>query len=380
MRIPSLPFWNRTPPATIFVPAERFFVRVITLAPEADAEQQVELALEGLAPFPLPQLFWGFLLAPNKGSALVYAAHRRRFTPEEIKSWQKVALVVPGFLALASRPASIPALVVHSGGPQLSGAAWRGATDALPSAIMVRGYPAEPTPEERNEFAREVAARGGVNGVQPRFVTGAPGVAMSRDSLLLGLGGANGPALSIPRDQLDQVDVRDREFLAERRDLLRRGTVLWRALLAGLAAAVLGLGLDVAGFGLHLRTRTTQARVEAQKPTVDRLETAHTLATRVDELARQRLLPFEMLVALNDKRPASVQFIRTTTQGSNSLEVEAQTANAGDVSTFEQALHETPGIATVKTRDIRARDGVTSFVITVVFKPEALHATPKSPA
>jgi hypothetical protein len=87
-----------------------------------------------------------------------------------------------------------------------------------------------------------------------------------------------------------------------------------------------------------------------------------------------------MLVVLNDKRPKSVQFVRATTQGSDSLEVEAQTANASDVSNFEQALHEAPGIAQVKTRDIRARDGVTSFVITVVFKPDALRAAPKKPA
>jgi hypothetical protein len=377
MRLPSLPFLSRTPPATIFVPAERFFVRVVPLAPDAEPEAQVEIALEGLAPFPLPQLFWGFVVAPDRGSALVYAAHRRRFSAEEIKSWQQAALVVPAFLALAGRPANVPAVLVHTGGPQLAGAAWRHAADQLPSLVMVRGYPAEPTPEERQAFAKDLASRAGLGTTAPRFVAGEPGVASGRDGLQFRLGGIDA---TLRRDQLDFLDVRDREFLAERRRLLRRGTLLWRAMLAGAVTALVAAAVESAALALHMRAAGLQAVIAAQTPTVQRLETAHTLATRVDELARQRLRPFEMLVVLNEKRPASVQFVRTTTQGSNTVEVEAQTANAGDVSNFEQALHDAAGVATVKTRDIRARDGVTSFVITVVFQPDTLQTSTKGPA
>jgi hypothetical protein len=379
MRLPSPSFLRRTPPVTIFLGPERFFVRIVPLAADAEPEQQVELALEALAPFPLPQLYWGFVLSANRASALVYAAHRRRFTPEEIKSWQQAALVVPAFLPLAGRPGTVPAVLVHQADNQLAGVAWRNPADELPAAVMVRGFPAEPSPEERNAFARDVAARAGVPGVQPRFVTGAPSVTLAGDTLGLHLGGSTGPGLEIPAGHLDHTDVRDREFLAERRERVRRGTVFWRVLLAGLATAGVACLLELGGLALHVRTRTQQSQVEARQPTVDRLETENTLAARVDELASQRLLPFEMLVVLNDKRPASVQFVRTTTQGSDTLEVEAQTANASDVTGFEQALHEAPAIAQVKTHDIRARDGVTTFVVTVTFHPEALRAATKSP-
>jgi len=380
MPLPSLPFWKRTPPATTFLPAERFFVRVVPLSAESEPEPQVELALEGLAPFPLPQLFWGFLLAPDKASALVYAAHRRRFTPDEIKAWQQAALVVPSFLALAGRPAAVPALVVHASGPQLAGVAWRHAADPFPAAVMVRGYPADATSEERQAFARDLATRAGLAAVPARFVDGQPEITVSGDALHFHLGGVNGPKLAVSRSQIDFLDVRDREFLADRREQMHRGNLLWRTLLAGLATAAVACALEILAQSLHFRTRAAQEKIEAQKPTVDRLETANTLAARVDELASQRLLPFEMLVVLNDKRPGSVQFVRTTTQGANTIEVEAQTANAGDVTNFEQALNGTEGIAQVKTRDIRARDGLTSFVITVVFKPEFLHAAPKTSA
>jgi len=380
MRLSDLIPFGRAAPTTVYLPAERFFVRVVRLAPEAPAGEQVELALEGLAPFPLAQLYWGYLPAADGASAVVYAAHRRRFSAEETKAWSQAGLVVPSFLPLAGRPAGVPAVVVHVAGSQLAGAAWRHADDALPAAVLVRGCPADPTAEERQAFARDLASRAGISGVAPRFVTGNPSVVSAREGLRFRLGGDGAPItseLTVSRRALADLDVRDREFLAERRRLHRRGTVLWRVLQAGTAAAAVGCVLDLAALAMHTQAVSAKQNVSTQEPTVQRLETAHTLATRVDELARQRLRPFEMLVVLNDRRPASVQFVRTTTQGSDTLEIEAQTANAGDVSVFEQALHDANGVSQVKTRDIRAREGLTSFVITVVFKPQSLQPAPK---
>lgn len=380
MPVPSLPFLSRPPPATVFVPGDRFFVRVIPIAPDLPPEEQVELALEGLAPFPLPQLWWGFLLSADRASALIYAAHRRRFTNEETKSWSGAGLVIPSFLPAAVAPGNFPAVVVHAEGNTLAGAAWVAAPDQLPRAFLVRGFAAEPTPEEKNAFARDLATRAGIQGSQPLFLKGTPELVALKDGLAVRIAGSNLRPLPLTRAQLDQLDIRDREFLATRREQERRGALFWNTLLAGVGLAVLACIIELAALGMKLRTRAAQATIEAQKPAVERLETAHTLATRVDELSRQRLLPFEMLVVLNDKRPASVQFVHTTTQGSSTLQVEAQTANAGDVTIFEQALHDSPDIVSVKTSDIRARDGLTSFVMQVIFKPESLRGSNKNPA
>ncbi|HVU17476.1 MAG TPA: hypothetical protein VHD32_11155 [Candidatus Didemnitutus sp.] len=378
--MPKLPFLRPTAPATVFLPADRFFVRVVPIAPDSDATEQVELALEGLAPFPLSQLYWGYLLSGDRTRALVYAAHRRRFSPEETKPWRNAGLVIPTFLPLASRPAPGSAALLHSLDSQLAGAAWSAGTDALPTLMLVRGFAAEPTVDERKAFGRDLVTRAGLPPMEPRLITGMPTVERSGDRIRVRIGDVNGPAIDFPADQVDQVDVRDREFLAERREQTRRGDMLWRVLLAGSALIAAGLALDLVGLVYRNRGNAVQATVTAQAPTVQRLQTADSLAKRVDELATQRLLPFEMLVLVNDKRPGSIQFVRTTTKGPNTLEVEAQTGNAGDVTNFEQALQGAPGIAQVNTRDIRARDGMTSFVITITFKPDTLRAPAKGSA
>jgi hypothetical protein len=76
-----------------------------------------------------------------------------------------------------------------------------------------------------------------------------------------------------------------------------------------------------------------------------------------------------MLVMINQNRPASIQFIRATTTGLNTLEIEAQTANAADVGQYEAVLRASQQLAGVETRDLRSREGVTSFILTVTFRP-----------
>ena len=74
----------------VLLPDDAFFLRVVPLPPgtqPADVPAQVELALEGLSPFSVAQLCYGYYVGPNAGRVLVYAAYRRRFTVEDAKVW-----------------------------------------------------------------------------------------------------------------------------------------------------------------------------------------------------------------------------------------------------------------------------------------------------
>ena len=88
------------PGGVLLLPSDRFFVRVVPLAAGAAPASQVTLALENLAPFPPGQLYHGWLPAAAGDRALVFAAYRRRFVPEETGTWETAAAVVPAFLAL----------------------------------------------------------------------------------------------------------------------------------------------------------------------------------------------------------------------------------------------------------------------------------------
>lgn len=359
----------------MFASAERFFVRTVQLDPASPAQPQVELALESVAPFPLAQLYWGFLLAEGGKEALVYAAHRRRFSAEETQAWNDSDLVVPAFLAVAGAATGRPSLVIHAGGKILTGVAFRAGPGALPAAIVARGFPEASSAADRDALVQDLAGRAGLDAGLAVFVGGNPGAESSGAGLkftLVGEGAPTAPGLTVDEPVVTHLDVRDREFLAERGEARRRSGLMWMGLCAGLALAGLAVVVEAGTLALRRQKNEQRALVDSRRDEVQRLEGEHTLASRVEELSRQRLLAFEMIALINEKRPASIQFLRTSTRGRNSIEVEAQTANAGDVSEYESALRGLSVIGELKTRDIRSREGVTTFVLNVTFRPEAL--------
>src|SRR3954465_4732146 len=114
------------PGTVILIPGDRFFLKELSLDPATPAAAQVEIALEESSPFPLAQMYHGFVASADGRRALAYAAYRRRFTPEETAEWSEAGRVLPDFLALLGPVPSTPAIVIqpHAGG--LNGAAWDG--------------------------------------------------------------------------------------------------------------------------------------------------------------------------------------------------------------------------------------------------------------
>ncbi|MDD3179900.1 MAG: hypothetical protein PHQ04_06050 [Opitutaceae bacterium] len=377
-------------PRVVLLPADRFFVRRVPLAPEGDAAVQVELALEGLAPFPVAQLYYGFLPAPDRASALVFAAYRRRFTTDETGSWAEAAAVLPAFAALLAVPPKHAATILHANGLRLAGLAWDG-KEPLPAGALARemelsdGKDAAPVvaPGPRADFAAGLAGRLGQAGKAERWLEGATTVAAGarEGSLVLTTPGAGGsPPLVVELDaaQLATLDVRDKGVLAVRARDKARDLVLWRVFAAcvlGLAAAFifeLGFGLGSHGLG-PLLLKTRKATVQKQAPGVQKIQTARELAQRVGELSVRRLAPFDMLDYLNRKRPATIWFGNATTEGLYKLVVSARTANTADVGNYQSSLRTLRDVvASVEVSNLLTREGQTTFTLTVVFKPEAL--------
>ena len=73
------------PPNVVLLPDALFFTRVVAVSEGAAATAaaaEIELALEGVSPFPLAQLYYGWFWKPGSRHALVFAAYRRRFTAD----------------------------------------------------------------------------------------------------------------------------------------------------------------------------------------------------------------------------------------------------------------------------------------------------------
>ena len=356
----------------VLLPDHAFFVRVVPLAPgtlPAGVAAQVELVLEGLSPFPVAHLCYGYFHLPGSGRVLVYATYRRRFTVDDAAQWAEADAVLPAFAAWLGSSAGAPLALLVEGPDFLTALGWDG-TDPVPGVVATRQIPSAAAPEERQ--AAQAALTGLLRGLPAPVAVTVPAGLRSRvgDD---GLEYAAGRLVSrFEAGQLDALDIRDKVELAERRRARLRDLYLWRAFqwcAAGLLfAALLELGLK----GGHLWLQTRAAIAAVQAPAVQNIETKNTLANRIEELSTHRLMPVRMLEIVNEKRPRTIQFLRTATKGLNILEIEGQTNATPDVFNYQAALKGLPTCDNVELGQTTDRGGTTRFILTVTFKPEAL--------
>lgn len=349
-------------------PADRFFVREIPLDAAAPAASQVELALEETSPFPLAQMYHGFVTSPDGQRALAYAAYRRRFTDEEQAGWADASAVVPAFVALLGAPPTVPTIALHVHPAGITGVAWDGKAK-LPVAVVSRAL-ADPGDVQVNAFVAELRRTAGLPDAEARRYDGHAEVGRDDDgNLVLLIGGTETGRL--PAAAIADADVRDKSFLADRRREATEGRRWWFALLGAVALLLLALGLEIGAGALGVVTSRRRGQVDARADEVRRIETAQTLAVRIDDLVARQQRPFEWLAQAAAVRPKSISFIRAVGQADRSLEIEAQTPNAADVGAYENALRKLPGVAEVQLRDLRAREGMTTFVAVLRFQAQA---------
>jgi len=360
------------PTEAVLLPADRFFVMRVELDPTTPARSQVELALEASSPFPANQLLLGLVHGADGRSALAFAAHKRRFTAEEIASWPASSPVVPEFLALLGQKPQANSVLVHVNAERAVALAWR-ANENLPTS-MVSFATTDGTPEAA---AAEAALLAELPANTPIIkITGA--IKGHGDDKGLSVGVVDGPSYHVAPRSLDDADVRDATFLEK-----RRGQAAWEKrswLMAQITAVCLVLaGLIDAGAALvNWRTNELTTALNINRPKVQELEGLNSLAAKISELGDNRPLPFEMLSVVNSHRPASLTFQGVSCKGGAVLEVEAKTTSPEDVGAFEQALRaEGKLISKTETRDLRARDGNTTFTITITFRADALRKAAK---
>ena len=374
-------FKDAKPQEAAMLPGNRFFVRRLTVEGE-DVPGQVNLALEAISPFPLEQMLVGFVTSADGKQVLAYAAHRRRFTAEESFAWPEDCQVVPEFLALCGHRPTADAIIVHRGDERLTALAWK-AGEELPIAVVV----AELADADEAGIAREAAARADLPAdITVENVTGAISGSIVEGDLVLKREG-NG-TFTIPKKGLDDSDIRDSDFLAERRKKERLNLILWNAARLGAAVIVVSLILDLAGMVVGMRSSSLEAANEARRPVVEDIEASQAITSRILELGVKRLLPIEMLALVNEKRPATVEFTniqcelkkaKDSTIAKPMMTVDAKTPNAGDISDFLKAVQAMPEVEAATNSEPRVRETSTTFRIEITFKQAVLLKAAETP-
>ncbi len=374
-------FTGPKPQEAAMLPGNRFFVRRLAVEGE-DVPGQVNLALEAISPFPLEQMLVGFVTSADGKQVLAYAAHRRRFTAEESFAWPADCQVVPEFLALCGHRPAADGVVTHRGDERLTALAWK-AGEELPAAIVV----AELADADEAGIAREAAARADLAADVPvETLAGALSGALVEGNLVLKSEAAG--TFTIPKKGLDDSDIRDSDFLAERRKKERLNLILWNAARVGAAVLVLSLLLDVAGLVVGMRSHALEVANETRQPLVEDIEESQKITDRILELGVKRLLPMEMLALVNEKRPATVEFtnihcevkkLKDSVLTKPMMTVDARTPNAGDISDFLKAVQAMPEVESVTNSEPRVRETSTTFRLEITFKQTALLKAAETP-
>lgn len=361
----SSPKHSRT--SAVLLPGNRFFTRTINLE-TADAGAEVSLAMEALSPFPAEHMLMGFVISADNKQVLAYAAHRRRFTAEESFTWPDHCQVIPEFLTLCGMRPEKAGVLIHVGDERLTALAWAD-TGALPIAVLSVNR----DETQIDALAAEIIARAGLTDDTTVRTLNEPLEAELTESQLTLHCGPGSPYI-LNKSQLDQADIRDADFLAERRKKGQFNHLLWNTARVAMFVLALSLLLEIGASFITWRANELRTSTEARRPLIQEIESAQALSARITELSTQSPMPLEMLSLANQQRPATVDFQRINCKTNNAIEVEARTSNASDITTFERALKERPEVISVASRDIRARDTLTTFTFTITFKPEALRA------
>jgi hypothetical protein len=362
------------------LPDSVFFSRSIPVpagATRADVVAQVGVALESLSPFPLAQLYFGYYWPEGSDRALAYASYRRRFTVEQLAEWAGAEHVVPAFAAVLGCEVAPATTVMLSSEGGLTAVHWE--RGAVPSVVLHRALAAD-MPDDERAAARAALIRSA--GETTRVIdVKVPPVAVSGGSnneLVFESGGLRSV---LPSDVAAALDIRDRADLDALASDRRRGMILWRTAMGAIAACLLFalMELGLLGAGLWEKARIT--KVAAQKPTVTHIMEEQELAGRIEELSTKRLLPLEMIsiaspAVVTPKDPVGIQFIRATASALDTIQIEAQTNNAGEIPGYKTALEKTPGIDRVEITGQRARDNIVTFTLVITFKPGALTPAP----
>jgi hypothetical protein len=349
------------------LPAAKFFVRRVPLVAGQDPDAQVGLALETIGPFVPGQLYYGHCPSVDGTQTLVFAAYRRNFSADETAAWATADAVLPDFAVWLRQAApKAPTVWLHEQDESVTAIYWDG-RGSLPAGVIARELTERPNDAVREELLAEVRSRLAVATVESRSFRGASAASvLTKEGLSLTLGDWSA---QFDPTVLRAMDVRDKAELAGQIDRRQRDRRLWFVFAGAVAALAACVVVELGLFVSNALLDRQRARLEANAGAVQQIKQANDLVVRMEQLAGQSLRPFEMLTLLNAARPASLEFVRAHTSGARQMEIEAQTGNAADPQTYEQALRRAPEIERVELRDFRTSGGRTTFLVAVAFKP-----------
>lgn len=361
-----------------YLPGYLFFVESVELPPALEGSEVAdfaELSVESIAPFPLEQLYWGFLYSADSGSILIYAAHRDRLKKHGTTDIDAYAWVLPDFASLqgAHFPEATEVTLLSEASITLLQFA---EGSEIPSAVAAQPYHGENSSkvieairhelDDSANFPRKLALRLVDTVVNE---SGIPTFHHVEDGTNNGDRYGKWSELSTSEKSLWQADVRSSAFKTAERSARRTSALLtkitaWAALFALL---LIGFEIILLAGKAWLGTQTDQ--IAAQKPAVALLEEKQAFMNKVEQVAPENeLRPIAVLEALNATRPEVIYFTSTETEGENRITIDGIASTINDFNRYTESLNVSGFFELVGDPKQITRSGRTTFTVTLDYK------------
>ena len=349
-------------PDVLVLPAEYFFIEKVevptALAP-AELADFAELSMEAVSPFPLDQLRWGFLIAPDGQYLLIYAALKERLKLAGHAELETYTWVLPDFTTLQGARFTRDTEVVLEGEHYttsfllLSGEA---------SPENIRSLPAgSDTPISKGQS------------VHLKLLT----VELSEQSIptfkfeTIGESPADGLWSPLEPDEasLWNADIRPSSFKTVERSARRTTSLVTRIMgYAAIFAIVLVVFESLLFLGdFWLGTRT--AKIDEQATPVRRIEDKQSLLNKLDQVAQNELRPIAMLTAANEVRTAlgttGIEYDETIIDSSNRLTIEGKANTINELNLYTKSLRQSGKFQLAEDPKYITRDSKTTFTVTL---------------
>ena len=349
-------------PDVLVLPAEYFFIEKVevptALAP-AELADFAELSMEAVSPFPLDQLRWGFLIAPDSQHLLIYAALKERLKLAGHTELETYTWVLPDFTTLQGARFTRDTEVVLEGEHYTT-------SFLLPSGEAspenIRSLPAgSDTPHSKGQS------------IHLKLLT----VELSEQSIptfkfeTIGESPADGLWSPLEPDEasLWNADIRPSSFKTVERSARRTTSLVTRimgyaAIFAILLVVFEGL-LFLGDFWLGTRT----AKIDEQATPVRRIEDKQSLLNKLDQVAQNELRPIAMLTAANEVRTAlgttGIEYDETIIDSSNRLTIEGKANTINELNLYTKSLRQSGKFQLAEDPKYITRDSKTTFTVTL---------------
>lgn len=367
----------------LLIPGYLFFVQSVSVEEELTAPDLASLAqltLEGLTPFPLEQLVWGYAQDLVSRHLLIFAAYQERLKGAGYSNLERFRQVYPDFLVLTNESQTEPATYFHvtrdgvTAAQFPAGARFPLHLHSLPRDLLEGSEaPAEEAPEDTltvealhpeerqafGDFLDEAAfpERDTLTQQVSAYPTDAGSVRFSLDGKTYS---------ELKEENLWSADLRPSAFANRVRTQRRRDHFLWKWM--NWAAILVLVFLCLEGLRLTGAVVVNQRlqKIENREEKVANLASRNELVNRLELRASGQLRPFSTLSVMNRTRPETLYFTTIEAGDINRFIVEGIASNPNEVNRYAESLREMGYFESVLQQNNRVVSGQVTFTLRLV--------------